>query len=64
MSSIAPMRIFFNDLSVLSYSLNISWALSRAGRMEEACEAVAVEGIVAVAPGLVEGTKRVTGRVA
>ena len=42
----------FNALSVLSYSLNIYWESSCAQRMEEVCEAVVAEGIVAVAPGL------------
>ena len=51
-------------LLVLSYYLNISWDSSCARRMEKVCEAVAVEGIVAVAPGLLGGTKRVADRVA
>ena len=54
----------FNALSVLSYSLNIFWDSSCARRMEEVCEDVAVEGIVAVAPGLGGVTKRVADRVA
>ena len=32
--------------------------------MEEVCEAVAVEGVVTVEPGLVGGTNRVSNRVA
>ena len=58
------MRSFFNALLVLSYYLNISWDSSCARRMEEVCKAVAVEGVVAVAPGLGGGTKRVADRVA
>ena len=54
MSSTAPMMSFFSALSVLSYSLNISWDSSCARRMEEVCEAVAAEGILAMAPGLGE----------
>ena len=54
----------FSALLVLSYSLNISWDSSCARRMEEVCEAVAAEEIVALEPGLVGGTKRVADRVA
>ena len=58
------MRSFFNALSVLTYSLNIYWDSSCAQRMEEVCEDVAAEGIVAVVLGLGGGMKRVADRVA
>ena len=58
------MRSFFKAFLVLSYSLNMSWDSSCAWRMEEVCEVVAVEGVVAVAPGLGGVMKRVSIRVA
>ena len=64
MSSTAPMRRFFNALLLVLYSLNMTWDSSCARRMEEVCEAVAVEVIVAVAPGLGGGTKILADRVA
>ena len=64
MSSTAPMRRFFSALLVLSYSLNISWDSLCARRMEEVCEAVTAEGIVAVSQGLEGETKIVADRVA
>ena len=44
--------------------LKISCYSSCARRMEEVCKAVSAEDIVAVAPGLGGGTKRVADRVA